>query len=96
MEASRRFNNYRGKVMLELIQKIKTYTEAGIILEHMELFNEVEVKPYIDLDKPVLMKCPDCGREKVFLNVRTHCYCGRCSILKQTDIILVAVENREA
>lgn len=28
--------------MLELIQKIKTYTEAGIILEHMELFDELE------------------------------------------------------
>lgn len=28
--------------MLELIQKIKTYTEAGIILEHMELFDEIE------------------------------------------------------
>ena len=28
--------------MLELIQKIKTYTEAGIILEHMELFDEAE------------------------------------------------------
>jgi len=28
--------------MLELIQKIKLYTEAGIILEHMELFNEAE------------------------------------------------------
>ena len=26
--------------MLELIQKIKDYTEAGIILEHMELFEE--------------------------------------------------------
>ena len=29
--------------MLELIQKIKTYTEAGIILEHMHLFDELEV-----------------------------------------------------
>ena len=28
--------------MLELIQKIKTYTEAGIILEHMYLFDELE------------------------------------------------------
>jgi len=28
--------------MLELIQKIKLYTEAGVILEHMELFDEVE------------------------------------------------------
>jgi hypothetical protein len=28
--------------MLELIQKIKTYTEAGIILEYMELFDEAE------------------------------------------------------
>ena len=28
--------------MLELIQKIKDYTEAGIILEHMELFDELE------------------------------------------------------
>jgi len=27
--------------MLELIQKIKLYTEAGIILEHMELFDEL-------------------------------------------------------
>ncbi len=27
--------------MLELIQKIKTYAEAGIILEHMELFDEL-------------------------------------------------------
>lgn len=30
--------------MLELIQKIKTYTEAGIILEHMYLFGELESK----------------------------------------------------
>ena len=29
-------------MMLELIQKIKDYTEAGIILEHMELFDELE------------------------------------------------------
>jgi len=29
--------------MLELIRKIKLYTEAGIILEHMYLFDEVEV-----------------------------------------------------
>ncbi len=29
--------------MLELIQKIKECTEAGIILEHMELFDEVEL-----------------------------------------------------
>jgi len=28
-------------MMLELIQKIKDYTEAGIILEHMELFDEL-------------------------------------------------------
>ena len=28
--------------MLELIQKIKDYTEAGIILEHMELFEELK------------------------------------------------------
>ena len=28
--------------MLELIQKIKTYTEAGIILEHMYLFDLLE------------------------------------------------------
>ena len=28
--------------MLELIQKIKLYTEAGIILEHMELFDELK------------------------------------------------------
>ncbi len=28
--------------MLELIQKIKEYTEAGIILEHMYLFDELE------------------------------------------------------
>ena len=28
--------------MLELIQKIKTATEAGCILEKMELFNELE------------------------------------------------------
>jgi len=27
-------------MMRELIQKIKTYTEAGIILNHMELFDE--------------------------------------------------------
>ena len=27
--------------MLDLIQKIKLYTEAGIILEHMELFDEL-------------------------------------------------------
>ena len=30
--------------MLELIQKIKDYTDAGIILEHMELFDELEEK----------------------------------------------------
>ncbi len=29
--------------MLKLIQKIKDYTEAGIILEHMELFDELEI-----------------------------------------------------
>ncbi len=29
--------------MLELIQKIKDYTEAGIILNHMELFDELQV-----------------------------------------------------
>ena len=28
--------------MIELIQKIKLYTEAGIILEHMELFDELK------------------------------------------------------
>ena len=28
--------------MLELIQKIKLYTEAGIILEHMYLIDELE------------------------------------------------------
>jgi len=30
--------------MLELIQKIKDYTEAGIILNHMYLFDELENK----------------------------------------------------
>jgi len=30
--------------MLELIQKIKDYTEAGIILNHMELFDELYIK----------------------------------------------------
>ena len=30
--------------MLELIQKIKLYTEAGIILEHMKLFDELILK----------------------------------------------------
>lgn len=28
--------------MLELIQKIKTYTEAGVILEHLYLFDLLE------------------------------------------------------
>ena len=28
--------------MLELIQKIEYYTEAGIILQHMYLFDELE------------------------------------------------------
>ena len=29
--------------MLELIKKIKLYTEAGIILEHMELFDKLTI-----------------------------------------------------
>ena len=29
--------------MLKLLQKIKLHTEAGVILEHMYLFDELEV-----------------------------------------------------
>ena len=44
--------------MLELIQKIKLYTEAGCILEHMELFDELRalyIKENGYIDVPILM-----------------------------------------
>ena len=77
--------------MLELIQKIKDYTEAGIILEHMELFSDAEVmakERLIDLDKPVVMKCPTCGLQRTFSDPRHKCYCSMCESKKEKNYIL--------
>lgn len=40
--------------MLELIQKIKTYTEAGIILEHMELLDILEANARALVDGEII------------------------------------------
>jgi len=87
--------------MLELIQKIKTYTEAGIILEHMELFDEVELiakflNHHIDLDKNVIMVCPKCGLIKTFHNGLHGGYCGPCSFSGEERVKMIIVGNREA
>ena len=51
--------------MLELIQKIKDYTEAGIILNHMELFDEVGN-----------MTCKDCE----YCNASLDNWCDRLDL----------------
>lgn len=86
--------------MLELIQKIKTYTEAGIILEHMELFDEVEliskfINHNIDYEKNVIMVCPRCGMIKTFHDGLYSGYCGPCSFNSDERAKMVIVGNRE-
>ena len=51
----------KGCIVLELIQKIKDCTEAGIILEHMELFDEL-------LDYPEL-QVPYTDKELIDMNI---------------------------
>ena len=56
--------------MLELIQKIKDYTEAGIILEHMELFDEVNTSV--------------CGNCIFYVNTQYHIGCPRIRLVNQS------------
>ena len=84
--------------MLELIQKIKDHVEAGIILEHMELFSDAEVmakERLIDLDKPVVMKCPTCGLQRTFSDARQKCYCAMCESKKEKKYTLWAYKQGE-
>jgi len=71
--------------MLELIQKIKDYTEAGIILEHMYLFDEAysmtcDTCGYFMLDTRecglIENKQPSCGElGGQYMRVKKDFYC---------------------